>query len=312
MDEQRDRPPRGGDGPGRKGPGRQEPGRHDAGGKDGVLFTPSSLRRRRRDGPKRAMLLGGGLLLLLLVAAGAWFFLRSGGEPDPGESSPATAADVEPGTPDTSSSAGAREAPVDLPELEASDERIREMAASLSERPRWAEWLVTDDLARRFVASVVSVSAGASPSEHLEFMEPDEPFQVREAEEGIYVAPESYRRYDLPTAVFASLDTEGSVELYRRLRPLFEEAHQELGFPEGSFEDALARAVDHLLAVEVPEGPVAVEPGEALYEFGNPRLENLSEAQKHLLRLGPENARRVQEKLQELSRALGLGPGGGS
>lgn len=293
MDEQRERPSRGAEGAKRN---------------DGVLFTSS--RRRGNDRRRRNLAIGGGLLLLLLVAGGAWFFLRSGGEPEPTVPAATTADTVAPAADTSTASADGEE--IDLPELDASDERVREMAQRLSERPAWAEWLVTDDLVRRFVGSVVSVSAGASPADQLGFMAPDERFRVREAEDGLYVDPASYERYDLPTAVFVSLDTEGAAELYRRLQPLFEEAHQELGFAEGTFDDAVARAVENLLAVEVPEGPVAVEPGEALYEFRNPRLENRSEAEKHLLRLGPDNARRVQAKLRELSGALGLAPPGGS
>ena len=42
------------------------------------------------------------------------------------------------------------------------------------------------------------------------------------------------------------------------------------------------------------------------YTFADRELEGLSLAQKHLLRLGPDNARRVQDKLRALARALEL------
>jgi hypothetical protein len=41
-----------------------------------------------------------------------------------------------------------------------------------------------------------------------------------------------------------------------------------------------------------------------VYELVDPRLEALSPAQKLLLRMGPANARKVQEKLRELGSAL--------
>ena len=44
------------------------------------------------------------------------------------------------------------------------------------------------------------------------------------------------------------------------------------------------------------------------FEYADPRLEALSPAQKHLLRLGPEYAARVQGKLYELGIALGFSP----
>jgi len=35
-------------------------------------------------------------------------------------------------------------------------------------------------------------------------------------------------------------------------------------------------------------------------------LENLSDAQKHLLRMGPQNTRKIQNKLWEMAVALGV------
>jgi hypothetical protein len=78
---------------------------------------------------------------------------------------------------------------VDRPPLDASDELLRRLAAGLSERPRWAAWLATDDAIRRFVASVVRVSAGSSPADRLEFMEPDGRFQVRDSDGEMVIMP---------------------------------------------------------------------------------------------------------------------------
>jgi hypothetical protein len=38
----------------------------------------------------------------------------------------------------------------------------------------------------------------------------------------------------------------------------------------------------------------------------DPDLENLTAAQKHLLRMGPENIRVIQAKLREIAQALGF------
>jgi hypothetical protein len=56
----------------------------------------------------------------------------------------------------------------------------------------------------------------------------------------------------------------------------------------------------------VPTGPVEVIPKGALYAYADLRLEALSGAEKHLLRMGPENMRKVQTKLSEIASALGL------
>lgn len=265
-----------------------------------------SLRRRRekRESARRAW--GLIVLLLLLAGAGIWLWLRSGsGEPE--DTTPVSETTELPRpAPVDSPSARAETPPLELPELEASDSVVREVAAGLSERPRWAAWLVTDDLVHRFVASVVSVSTGSSPAGHVEFLAPDEAFDAREADGRTVIDPASYRRYDLLAETFASVDTERTARLYDQLHPLFEEAHRELGFEEGTFDDALARAIRNVLAVQVPDRPPEVEPDEGVYVFRDPALEARSPAAKHLLRMGPENARRVQAKLRELADAIGL------
>lgn len=238
--------------------------------------------------------------LAILVAGGAWFWLQSrdgGGAAARGGAAPDTAA-VRAGT------AGPRE---DLPELEASDELVRRLAAGLSSHPRLAEWLATDSLIHRFVGAVVRVAAGRSPREPLGFMEPEGEFRVRQRDGPAVIDSASFRRYDPMAATVASLDTRGTAELYRRLQPLFQEAYREMGFRDGSFDAVFARALEILLAVPVPERPIEVEPvGGTAWEYRNPELEGLNPAQKHLLRMGPDNVRRVQAKLRDLAQALDL------
>jgi hypothetical protein len=65
----------------------------------------------------------------------------------------------------------------------------------------------------------------------------------------------------------------------------------------------------------VPPSDIRVKPKGALYQFADPELEARSASEKHLLRMGPENMRKVQVKLSELAGALGLslpGVDGGS
>lgn len=196
------------------------------------------------------------------------------------------------------------EPPLELPKLEASDAFVRSLAQTLSSHPKWTAWLAHESLVRRFVAAVDNVAEGKSPRKHVPFLAPEKPFAADARGETIVAAPESARRYDLVAEMVASLDTRGSVELFRQLRPLLDEAYRRLGYPEGDFEATLRRALRHLLETPIPSGPIELVPGVLTYEFRNPELEALSAAQKHLLRMGPANARKVQEKLRELLQAL--------
>ncbi|MFV2073901.1 MAG: DUF3014 domain-containing protein [Thermoanaerobaculales bacterium] len=193
--------------------------------------------------------------------------------------------------------------------LKTSDTVVRELAAGLSSNPKLVSWLVNEDLIRRFAASVDNIAAGTSPRVHLGFLRPKEAFKVKkDGGNRVVIDSRSYRRYDLPAEVFASLDTEGTVALYRELKPLIDEAYREIAPPGRRFDDRLNAAFDELLAVPIVEGPVEVDERVVTYALSDERLENLSDAQRHLLRMGPDNVRRIQEKLREIRAALAAEP----
>jgi hypothetical protein len=189
--------------------------------------------------------------------------------------------------------------------LATSDIVVRELASEVSSHPKLAAWLVNEDLVRRFVATVDNIASGVSPREHLDFLRPREGFEVDQRRNGVLIIEaESYGRYDLAAQVFASLDTEGTVALYRELKPLIDEAYAEIGPADARFDDRLDRAFDRLLAVPVLEGPARVEQLVVTYAWADDKLEALSGAQRHLLRMGPDNVSLVQDKLGELRAAL--------
>jgi len=262
--------------------------RDDFWGPETRLF--SLERYRRRPGIARAVT----AVLALAVIGGAgwyWFRGRTPAQPLPAAGAPPAMA--------------ARPAPpaTDLPSLDASDEFVRDVVGQLSSHPQLARWLVTDDLVRHFVAAVVTIAHGGSPAPQVEFLRPGGTFDVVGTGGRTVADPASYRRYALVTEAFISLDTEGTARLYHDLEPLFDRAYHELGFTDSSFTDALTRAMRSLVAVEIPSRPPALVPSDSAattWAFADPALEARSPAVKHLLRLGPENARRVQEKLAEL------------
>jgi hypothetical protein len=194
--------------------------------------------------------------------------------------------------------------------LATSDAVVRELAAEISSHPKLAAWLVNEDLIRRFVASVDNIASGVSPQTHLDFLRPKEGFEVDERHNGVLVIePDSYGRYDLVAQVFASLDTEGTVALYRELEPLIDEAYAEIGPSGVDFDDRLDRAFDLLLAVPVLEGDAEVEQLIVTYAWADDELESLAAAQRHFLRMGPDNVSMVQDKLGEFRAALAASAG---
>lgn len=257
---------------------------------------------RRRSPSDRRWMIAAVVAVLLAAGAGWWFFLRDA--PDP-TSPDSLASDVITPMADTAGDASMTVPPLELPTLAESDPVLQRVVGALSRNPRWAEWLVTDDLARRFVGSVAAVAAGLDPRERVPFLAPEGDFAVREVPGGgNEIDPASWGRYDAVTMAFVSFETDAAVRLYLQLEPLFEEAHQELGFPEGSFGLTLSTALDNLLAVQVPESPPGVELDVKTYLFTDPALESAPPIHRQVMRLGPDNARQVQAKLRALRDAL--------
>lgn len=266
------------------------------------LFTS----RRRRGGTQGSR--GQAALFVMAAVAiagtGAWYWVTTGAH----ALRPAPADDVAPEAP--ASPAPPRSAAGSgLPGLDASDALVRELAAALSKHPGLTAWLASEDLVRRYVVAVSDVARGASPRQQLPFMVPDRAPTVRATSGRLLMSAVSWRRYDALTATFSSLDPAGVARLHVELRPLIERAWAELGLRDTTYDEALARAFGRLLAVRVPEGAVEVTPSAAVYAFADPALEGLGAVEKHLVRMGPGNARRLQAHLRELASAMGVEPG---
>ena len=184
-----------------------------------------------------------------------------------------------------------------------SDSLVRGLINNISKNSKLAQWLSTDDIIRKFTAAVDNIANGQSPRAHIDFFQPDGDFDVIEKDGMLYMDPDSYKRYDPVADVFASLDAEETVILFRRFRPVIDQAYSELGYPDTDFEVTLKKAIDELLGIPVVKD-VLLESKVISYKMVDPKLENLSQAQKHLLRMGPENIKKIQQKLRELKFAL--------
>jgi hypothetical protein len=185
------------------------------------------------------------------------------------------------------------------------DNLVRVAVARLSSHPGLASYVIHDRLLHRFVRAVDAVAGGYSPRDEVEFLRPTSGFMVRDDGGRLVIASGSFRRYSGFVDVIESLDTDGLVALYRQLGPRLESIYREVGWATEDFDARFRAAVDHLLEVAAPSGQIDVEQRTIVYAFAEDRFENLSSAQKQLLRMGPANVERIQAKLRDLGTALG-------
>jgi hypothetical protein len=150
------------------------------------------------------------------------------------------------------------------------------------------------------------VAHGKSPKRLLAFARPRGKFRVVKHGSTLVADPRSFHRYDQLADVIASLDPQGTAEALHRLKPLIDEAYAEIGRPGTTFDETLQKAVVELLQVPVPGRDVPLKEKVVTYTYADPRLEGLSDAQRQLLRMGPDNVREVQEALREIALAYGI------
>ena len=240
-------------------------------------------------------------VLVLAVIAFVWFRPSQTEEaPVPEAAEPAVAQPLD-------SAEGAGDLVIgEVPALADSDTWLQNVVSQLSSHPELAEWMLTPELIRGFVVVVDNLAEGVAPRKHLEMVAPEKGFGVQERDGKVLIDPTSYQRFNLLVDVIESLDTAGTAELYQAMRPLCQQAYQNLGYPGDDFDATLSRAVNRLLATPVVDRPIVLEKKITAYRFEDPALEELSPATKQFLRLGPENLKRLQSKVRAMARAIGL------
>jgi hypothetical protein len=239
-----------------------------------------------------------GVAAALAIALGlAYVYLRAPSE------TPAPAAGTPSAVPAPAVSPDER---ITLPPLDQSDALVRQLVGQLSSNPTIAAWLASDSLILNFAAVARLIANGESPAKELGVLERVPRFRTRTSRGDLFVDPASHRRYDRYALAVSSLDARGTARLYTTLEPRILEAYQRMEPSTRDFDPVLERAIVEMLKVPVVRGQVELAPSGIVYAYVDPRLEGLSAAQKHLLRMGPDNVQAIQAKLREIADYLAI------
>jgi len=269
----------------------------------------------------------GALILVLLLLAGALAAYLWWQQPEtvtePSVAPPAVVPD-EPETPPPAEPAAPRfpiedvapEQPVETPPApERADDSLEAALIDLLGSEAVGRFLRITGIPQRTVATVDNLTrAHASPKAW-----PVQPIPGRfllEGEgDGQTIADANSARYDAFVQMLTSVDAARAVALYKKHYAVFQEAYEELGYPDAHFNDRLVAAIDSLLAtpepreplrvqlIELPEGRERVQPW-AHYSYVDPKLEALPAGQKMMLRIGAEHRKALKKKLHEVRSYL--------
>lgn len=189
-----------------------------------------------------------------------------------------------------------------LPTLNESDEVVvARMDELLSDQVM--SLMVTDDLIRRGVVYVDNIAKGKVALSHAPVERPKESFKVIEGDI-LTIDPNSYERYTPYVKLFTSLSAAQVIRMYDEYKPLINEAYAEIGYEGDAFTGTLEEAIDVLLDTPEPKGEMPLVRNSVTYQYAYSEWENLPDAQKQLLRMGPENMKKVKAALRNIKAEL--------
>lgn len=192
-----------------------------------------------------------------------------------------------------------------MPTLEDSDAPLRRDLSDLFDVGQMKMFVFTN-LIRRFVVTVDNLPGQKLPQQDRFVAAVPGKFTAGQAggEDEYVLSDANYARYDPFVKLAEAVDLKQLVTLYTEYYSLFQQAYAELGYPDSYFNDRLVEVISHLLAAPELRGPVRLVRPKVFYEFADKHLEKLSAGQKILIRMGPDNERRVKIVLRRLLRML--------
>lgn len=202
--------------------------------------------------------------------------------------------------------------PKPLPTLTDSDPVFAEELAAIAGESPVKKLLVLKSVLSRFVVTTENLATRSLPLKHMASKPVKGSFKVKQLEPGVYqMDPRNYERYQPYVAMLESTDIDKLVALYVRYYPLLQESFEMLGYPDLYFNDRFIATIDHLLETpDLTESPKLILPS-VMFRYADSELEKLSAGQKALLRMGPDNAARVKQRLRLIRQSLtGFGTAG--
>src|SRR5262249_30546224 len=188
---------------------------------------------RRAAGPSRWI-----ILVAVIVIVGSllalWWLSRSRPTPTPPTFTSAT--DVPVASPRPKSQ------PMQLPPLDASDELLRQIVSALSQNPILARLITPAAIVRSAAQAVEQIGNGKTPSVSLKPLRPATHVTILGTSSGP-IDPRSYHRWDGATAALVSLPPDQVAQAYVNVKPLFDQAYQDLGHVNNDFDRPILKPI---------------------------------------------------------------------
>jgi hypothetical protein len=246
---------------------------------------------------------------VVVIAAGTWYYLRTHhatpsapvAAQAPAQAQPPAEPSIQHPLP-ASQNGPASQGP--LPALADSDSALSDALKPVVGDDAVKEYLLPENIIRHLVVTIDNLPRQKVAVDKRPTGAVAGSFMATGDELHSTLDPQNFARYQPMVAVIGKLDMQQLAAVYVRFYPLFQQAYQDLGYPNGYFNDRLVQVIDMLLATPQPAAPIELARPNVMYIFADPALESRPAGQKLLIRMGPGNAAVIKEKLTQLRAAI--------
>ena len=156
-----------------------------------------------------------------------------------------------------------------LPALGDSDPAMIEALGAVAGGATVAHYLVPDNIIRHLVVTIDNLPRQKVPVDKRPTVPVGGTFLADGDELHATLDPKNFARYEPMVAVIRKLDMQQLAAVYLHFYPLFQRVYQDLGYPNGYFNDRLVQVIDSLLATPQPAGPIELTRPNVMYTFAD-------------------------------------------
>lgn len=258
--------------------------------------------------------------LLVLCAALYWGFMQDPETPPPATPQTPETPEVEIEVEEIVAAPAQHEAEPPVPEtpepevpvevepppigLGESDGVLAETMASINAGQLGDQFIMRPSGLERGVAIVDNLRQGAVPYKLLPVGRPSKAFPFTDNGLAVTMDPAGFERYNGLADTVAGINVPATLALYDLLSVAIEEAWDALGYTDTGFEDAVLSTLGAIMLTPATNVEARLIKDESNWIYEDEALESLSALQKQIMRMGPENADKIQAKARELRGAL--------
>ena len=191
-----------------------------------------------------------------------------------------------------------------LPILEDSDSYMLAAITGLLGNESLMKIFINKNLVQNLVVTIDNLPSMSAPTKVMPIELAGGEFLTAGRDSSLAISVKNAERYDAYMKIVDIVDAKTFVQLYVKSYPLFQQAYEELGYPDKYFNDRLIFVINDLLAAPDVEEPVKLVQPLVVYKYAESPLENSSIGQRIMMRIGSHNADKLKSKLRQIKIEL--------